>query len=96
MKSKEQTLLEQAYESIKNSEAMNITESLQTLDPIITTLAQAYGFEIKEDKELNKWIVTGYAQYASYHFYWSSDESVKGFLEDLKEFFMEEGSERNR
>jgi ferritin-like protein len=34
--------------------------------------------------------------YASYHFYWSSDESVKGFLEDLKEFFMEEGSERNR
>ena len=50
MKSKEQTLLEQAYENIKNSEAMNIAESLQTLDPIITTLARAYGFEIKEDK----------------------------------------------
>ena len=63
---------------------------------VINRVAEAYGFRIRFDEELDKWIIDGDRQYSTENFYWDSTYTIEEFFQDVKNFFLEEGSERYR
>jgi hypothetical protein len=63
-----------------------------TLDPLVERVAKIYGFTIKFDDDLNKWIIESVEnRWESYSFYWSSECSVVEFFEELERYFNEKG-----
>lgn len=63
---------------------------------IINRVAEGYGFTVRFDKELDKWIIEGGRRYGCHNFYWSSNETFEQFFQDVKDFFEEEAIERYR
>ena len=61
----------------------------------IQMLAKQYdNFEANYDAVDKKWIVRGWAQYSTNDLFWTSDDSIEDFFNELKRFFMEEGMEQ--
>jgi hypothetical protein len=61
----------------------------------IQMVAKQYdNFEANYDAVDKKWIVRGWAQYSTNDLFWTSDDSVEDFFNELKRFFMEEGIEQ--
>ena len=63
---------------------------------IINRVAENYGFRVRFDEDLDKWIVDGDSRYSNENFYWDSTYTIEEFFQDVKNFFMKEGEERYR
>jgi hypothetical protein len=61
----------------------------------IQMIAKQYdNFEANYDAVDKKWVVRGWAQHSTNDLFWTSDDSVEDFFNELKRFFMEEGIEQ--
>lgn len=85
MNTKNKQTLENAYQNI-------INESVNTLSPTLKEVAEAYDFEIKYDEELEKWIIMDKGKQQEYGFFWDSSYDKENFFDELKKFFIDQGS----
>lgn len=85
MNTKNKQTLENAYQNI-------INESINTLSPILKEVAEAYDFEIKYDEELERWVIMDKEKQQDYGFYWDSSYDKENFFDELKKFFIDQGS----
>jgi hypothetical protein len=61
----------------------------------VISVAQAFdNFEVNYDPVDKKTIIRGWARYCRNNFFWTSDDTIKEFYQDLERFFMEEGNEQ--
>ena len=66
--------------------------SSHTLDPIVSTIAKHFGFAVRRDEVLDKWIISHDEMNCA--FYWSSKESPCDFLDQVRAYFEEVGYEK--
>jgi len=70
---------------------------MKELDPIIRKLSEYYDFDIRYDEEIDIWIIQNKFKNNrdQFNFYWTMADSpacVDSFLDDLRQYFYDEGN----